>query len=831
MSGSRNQPDSRINRESEKTKDIVVGADDEEILAEALAARNSEQEPGHAAPPPSTSRSPAQIDGDESSSGPSNAESSSGPATGGGLPGHGSSGHGSSGHGGTGGDSGDHASDDSEEMKRDPHTSLVCLSLVARHHGVDISADRLIHEYSLEHKEPDLRRILRIAKDNKLKAKSTKLSWKDLHRMGEANPIIAKLQNGNYVIFVGAREIEVDGKVEKQVAVFDPLADRHDFIFLKKEELLKSWNGDVILIKKHFGLMDQNQPFSLRWFIPEIFKQATSFTDVAVAVVFMHLIALVTPLFFQIVIDKVLVNQAVQTLTVVTIGIVIALAFDGVLNFMRGYLLLHATSKIDVRVSTRTFQHLLRLPITFFDHMTAGVLTKHMQQTSTIREFLTGSLFLTALDATALLVFIPVMYFYSPTLLAVVLIGSALLGLVIGLLLGPYRRRLESLYAAEGDRQAMLVESIHGIQTVKALGMEPVQKRKWDDKTAQSVAMHYRVGKISTMATSISKFLEKLMTVMVIYVGANLVFSGDISVGALVAFNMIAGRVTGPLVQLVSLVHSYQEAALSVRMLGSVMNTAEEEGIDRGLRPNFEGSMEFENVTFHYSPTSPPALDGINIKIPAGKVIGIVGRSGSGKTTLTRLMQGLYKMQAGIMRVDNLDIRELDIAHLRRNIGVVLQENFLFRGTVRENIGMAKTNASFQEVVYAAKLAGADEFIERMSQSYDTMLEENGSNLSGGQKQRLAIARALLTDPRILIFYEATSALDPESEAIVQANLARIAKGRTVIIVSHRLSTLTGSDAIVVLERGKVAEIGSHSQLLQNCQVYKDLWYQQMGRA
>ncbi|MEC9091229.1 MAG: peptidase domain-containing ABC transporter [Planctomycetota bacterium] len=720
---------------------------------------------------------------------------------------------------------------DSQEPKKNPHTSLVCLSLIARHHSVDISSERIIHEYSLEEKEPTLRRILRIAKDNKLKAKSTRIRWKDLLQMGEAFPVMAKLKNGNYVIFVGSREAEVNGKTETQIAIFDPLADRHDFIFVNKEELLKNWDGESILIKKHFGLLEQNQPFSLRWFIPEIFKQWTSFVDVAVAVIFIHMIALVTPLFFQIVIDKVLVNSAVQTLTVLTVGIVIALAFDGVLNFMRGYLLLNATSKIDVRVSTRTFQHLLRLPITFFDHITAGVLTKHMQQTSSIREFLTGSLFMTALDATALLVFVPVMYWYSPTLLMVVLIGSGLLGLVIGLLLGPYRRRLEALYQAEGDRQAMLVESIHGIQTVKALGMEPVQKKKWDDKTAQSVAMHYRVGKISTVATSISKFLEKLMTVMVICVGANLVFSGEISVGALVAFNMIAGRVTGPLVQLVSLVHSYQETALSVRMLGTVMNNPEEEGIDRGLRPTYEGSMEFENVTFHYSPTSPPALDDISIKIPAGKVVGVVGRSGSGKTTLTRLMQGLYKMQAGIMRVDGLDIRELDIAHLRRNIGVVLQENFLFRGTVRENIGRAKTNASFQEIVYAAKLAGADEFIERMPQSFDTMLEENGSNLSGGQKQRLAIARALLTDPRILIFDEATSALDPESEAIVQANLARIAKGRTVIIVSHRLSTLTGSDAIVVLERGKVADIGSHQTLLQSCQVYKELWYQQRGQA
>ena len=454
-----------------------------------------------------------------------------------------------------------------------------------------------------------------------------------------------------------------------------------------------------------------------------------------------------------------------------------------------------------------------------------------MQQTSKIREFLTGSLFLTMLDSTALFVFLPILVFYSVNLTIVVLVFSALLGVNIALLIGPYRRRLEALYNAEGERQAMLVETIHGIQTVKALSMEPVQRKNWDQASAQAVSMHFRVGKISITATTISKFLEKLLTVMIIWFGANMVLKGTLSVGELVAFQMIAGRVTGPLVQLVSLVHSYQECALSVRMLGSVMNREQEAGIGHGLRPPIQGSIEFENVTFHYIPTSPPALDHVNIKIPIGKVYGVVGRSGSGKTTITRMIQGMYQPQSGLIRIDNLDMRELDIAHLRQNIGVVLQDNFLFRGTVRENIAMAKSNCSFQEVVYVAKLAGADEFIERLPQSYDTLLEENGSNLSGGQKQRLAIARALLKDPRILIFDEATSALDPESEAIIQKNLALIAKGRTVVVVSHRLSTLTNCDAIVVLERGGLEAVGTHQQLLQTSKSYRELWQQQMGKA
>ena len=712
------------------------------------------------------------------------------------------------------------------------HTALRCLALVARHHGIDMSADRLIHEYSLEEEEPSLRRVLRIAKDSGFKARHVRLTWKQLDKMGQAFPAIARLENGNYVIMIGLRQHETeDGKTVEQVAIFDPLADRQDFIFLTQQEFENSWKGETILTKKSHSFLDKDQPFSLKWFIPEILKQRTAFVDVAVAALFIHLIALVVPLFFQIVIDKVLVNYAMDTLKVITIGICVALLFDATLGYLRSYLLLHATSKIDIRVATRTFQHMLRLPMNFFEQITAGVLVKHMQQTSQIREFLTGNLFLTLLDSAALIIFLPILYYYSPSLTLVVLGFSALLALNIGALLGPYRRRLEALYNAEGERQAMLVETIHGIQTVKALSMEPVQRKNWDDSSAQAVSMHYKVGKISITATTISKFLEKMLTVVLIWYGASLVLGKTISIGELVAFQMISGRVTGPLVQLVSLVHSYQQCALSVRMLGSVMNRPAEAGIGSGLRPIIDGQLEFENITFRYNPTSSPALEDVSLKIPKGSVVGIVGRSGSGKTTLTRMMQGMYQPQQGLIRIDNLDMRELDISHLRQNIGVVLQDNFLFRGTVRENIAMAKPNCSFPEVVYVAKLAGAAEFIERLPQSYDTLLEENGSNLSGGQKQRLAIARALLKDPKILIFDEATSALDPESEAIVQRNLNHIAKGRTVIIVSHRLSTLTGCDQIAVFERGKVDAMGKHQELLQNCKVYRELWQQQMGRV
>ena len=501
----------------------------------------------------------------------------------------------------------DEAAEDLPEKKAD-HTAIKCLALLARHHSLEVSADRLIHDYSLEFEDPSLRRLLRIAKDTGLKARHARLTWKQLRKM--AFPAMARLTNGNYVIMVGLRKIENDeGIPTEQIAVFDPLADQSGFIYLEQAQFEKSWKGETILAKKTFSMFDTNQPFSLKWFIPEIVKQRTAFTDVAVAALFIHLIALVVPLYFQIVIDKVLVNNATETLRVLTIGICIALVFDAALGYLRSYLLLHATSKIDIRVATRTFGHMLKLPMNFFEHTTAGVLTKHMQQTNQIREFLTGSLFLTMLDSTALFIFLPILYFYSVELTLVVLGFSLALAINIGVLLGPYRRRLEALYNAEGERQAKLVETIHGIQTVKALSMEPVQRKNWDQSSAQAVAMLVKVGEISIKATTISKLLEKLLTVIVVWYGASLIFGKNLSVGELVAFQMISGRVTGPLVQLVSLVHSYQQCALSVRMLGTVMNSDIEAGVGKGLRPVIQGHMEFEDVRFQYAPTLPPALD------------------------------------------------------------------------------------------------------------------------------------------------------------------------------------------------------------------------------
>ena len=709
-------------------------------------------------------------------------------------------------------------------------TGLQCLTAVARHHGVDLTTERLVHDYAVGREPVAVRTLLKMAKDAGLRARGVKMNWSSLVRLGGAYPVIAQLANGNWVVVADA-PVAAGGR-KQVVRVLDPLASRPELLLLDEDQFSKQWNGSVVLLKRQFRLGDEEQPFGFRWFIPEVLRQKRLFLDVAIAAFVLYALGLASPIFFQLVIDKVLVHQSYATLTVLTIGIAIALVFDAAFTFLRRYLLLYATNRIDIRVATRTFSHLLSLPIALFEQASAGVLVKHMQQTGRIREFLTGRMFLTILDGMSLIVFVPFLLLYSVKLTLVVVGFAALVGFVVLMLVGPFRRRLQDLYKAEAERQALLVESVHGMRTVKSLALEPRQRKVWDDRSAASIALRYRVEKISTAAQSLTGLVEKLMSVAIIGLGALDVFNGTMTIGALVAFNMLAGRVSGPLVQLVTMVHEYQDVALSVRMLGEVMNQrAERPGTSRGLTPEIHGRIEFDHVSFRYGAEGAPALDDVSFGIPAGVVCGIVGKSGSGKTTITRLIQGLYPVQQGIVRIDGYDCREIDLVHLRRSIGVVLQDSFLFRGTVRENIAAAKPDATAEEIAHAARMAGAEEFIERLPRGYETLLEEKAENLSGGQRQRLSIARALLTDPKLLIFDEATSALDPDSEAIIRDNLRDIARGRTVIIVSHRLSTLVDADAILVIERGRIADCGRHDELVSRCMTYRHLWNQQTRHA
>ncbi|WBS02793.1 peptidase domain-containing ABC transporter [Pseudoduganella sp. SL102] len=703
-----------------------------------------------------------------------------------------------------------------------PHTTVQCLAAIAQHHGLPVNPERLIDEFALGAEEPGNNLIIRMAADIGMKAKASRLSWQGLTAQTGVFPLMARLSGGQMVIIVGVRA------EQEEVAVLNPASGNPGVVMVKRADFAQRWDGEVIFIKRQHRLSDPNQPFGLTWFLPEILKQKAAFRDIFIAAIAMHILSLASPMFFQLVIDKVLTHQSITTLWVLAIGIVMALLFEAVLGYVRQMLTLAASNKIDMRLTRRTFAQLLALPIDFFETQTAGIITRHMQQLEKIRNFLTGRLFMTGLDLIALVIFLPVLFSYSFKLAMLVLGFTLLIALVVMLMVPPFQRRLQELYKAEGMRQAMLVETIHGMRTVKALAIEPNQRRDWDQRSAESITMHYRVGRVSIAGNTITDFLGKLLPVTIIVIGAQSVFDQTLTVGALIAFQMLSQRVTQPLIALVGLVNEYQETALSVKMLGEVMNRAPEGRAGAGgLRPVLNGEIKFEDVTFRYPGSQTNALDRTAFTVKPGTVVGIVGRSGSGKTTLTKVIQGLYAVQDGIVRFDGIDAREIELSHLRRQIGVVLQENFLFRGTVRENLTVTKPDATFEEVMEAVAAAGADEFIERLPQGYDTLLEENASNLSGGQKQRLSIARSLLAKPRILILDEAASALDPESEAIFIKNLSKIAIGRTVVMISHRLSTLVNADSILVMQRGRLVDSGTHEQLLQSSDTYQHLWNQQ----
>jgi subfamily B ATP-binding cassette protein HlyB/CyaB len=703
------------------------------------------------------------------------------------------------------------------------HTLVQCLTAIAQHHGLQINPDRLIHEYALANEEPAPILVLRMATEIGLKAKDGNLSWDGLFAQEGVFPILARLSDGTGVIIAGTRTENGD----RHIAVLDPAADMVTVALIDQENFCRRWSGDVVFLKRSHSLTDPNQPFSLRWFLPEIWKQKAAFRDIIIAALALTVLGMASPIFFQLVIDKVLVHQSASTLSVLTVGIVIAIIFESLFGYLRSILLLAATNKIDMHITRQAFGHLLSLSIDYFETTSAGVVTRNMLQLEGIRNFLTGRLFFTALDTVTLLIYLPILFFYSFKLALIVVLFSLLISGIIFALLPTYKRQLDALNSAEGRRQALLVETIHGMRTVKALAIEPMQRRVWDQLSAEAITRHFNVGRTGITGNAFTEAIGKLLPVVIIFVGAQGVFDQTMTVGVLIAFQMLSGRVSGPLMQIVGLINEYQQTRVSVELLGQVMNRPPEGRGSGGLRPILNGEISFDDVTFRYPGASNTALDRAKFTITAGTVVGIVGRSGSGKTTLTKLIQGLYPVQEGIVRFDGVDAREIDLSHLRRQIGVVLQENFLFRGTVRENLTITRPDASFEEIVAASQAAGADEFIERLPQGYDTPLEENATNLSGGQKQRLSIARSLLGKPHILILDEAASALDPESEAIFIKNLSQIAVGRTVVMISHRLSTLVNADAILVMERGRLADCGRHEELLTRCLTYQQLWNQQ----
>ncbi|MBB6343491.1 subfamily B ATP-binding cassette protein HlyB/CyaB, partial [Pseudomonas fluvialis] len=675
--------------------------------------------------------------------------------------------------------------------------------MLARFHNVAASPEQLAHEFAADGRALSTPDLLLAARKLGLKAKSARSSLDRLSHI--PLPAIAEDHEGRF--FIIAR---LD---DDKALIHDPRAQRPEV--LSFEQLEQRWNGQLLLIRSEASLAGELSRFDFTWFIPAIIKYRKLLGEVLLVSFVLQLFALVTPLFFQVVMDKVLVHRGLSTLDVIAIGLLGVMVFETLLSGLRTYVFAHTASRIDVELGSRLFRHLITLPLAYFQARRVGDSVARVRELENIRSFLTGNTITLILDVLFSVVFIAVMFYYSGWLTLVVALSLPLYFLLSLLITPVLRGRLQESFNRGAENQAFLVETINGIDTLKAMAVEPQIGRKWDNQLAAYVAAGFKTQNLSTLANEGVGLISKLVTVATLWLGARLVIDGDLTVGQLIAFNMLAGRVSQPIIRLAQLWTNFQQTGVSVQRLGDILNARTELAqATRSTLPTLRGQVEFDQVHFRYRPDGSEVLRGISLRIMPGEVIGVVGRSGSGKSTVTRLLQRLYTPERGRVLVDGMDLALADVSSLRRQIGVVLQDNMLFARSIRENIALTDPGAPLELVMQAARLAGAHEFILELPEGYDTVVGEHGASLSGGQRQRIAIARALIGNPRILIFDEATSALDYESERIIQQNMQAICKGRTVIIIAHRLSAVRDANRILVMDRGQIVEQGSHAELL-----------------
>jgi ATP-binding cassette, subfamily B, bacterial HlyB/CyaB len=697
-----------------------------------------------------------------------------------------------------------------------PAPGLVALVLLLRFHGIGADPVQIRHRFGEKFGVPEM---LRCAKEYGLKARSFHSNWPRL--LKTPLPGIAVLSDGGYLLVGKAND--------DQVLVQNPLSAQPTL--MSRAEFEAVWDGRLVLFAGRVGLTELSRRFGISWFVGAIHKYRRLLSEVLVASFFLQIFALISPLFFQVVIDKVLVSRTLSTLDVLVIGLVTIAVFETVLGILRTYLFSHTTNRIDVELGARLYRHLLALPIAYFQVRRVGDSVARVRELENVRTFLTSSALTLVIDLFFTFVFLAVMFLYSPLLTAIV-VGAFPFYIGISVAATPlFRERLDEKFTRGAENQAFLVESVTGVETLKSMAVEPQMQRRWEEQLAGYVAASFRVLSLGNTASQVVQLISKVVTAGILYFGAKLVIDSSLTIGELVAFNILAGRVSGPVLRLAQMWQDFHQARLSVARLGDILNTPAEPTFSSGRAalPAIRGDVVFEHVTFRYRIDGPEILSDVSFNVPAGQIVGIVGPSGSGKSTLAKLLQRLYVPERGRVLVDGVDLAMVDSAWLRRQLGVVLQENILFNRSIRDNIALAEPGVAMDRVIAAAKLAGAHDFILEQSNGYDTVVGERGSSLSGGQRQRIAIARALLCEPRFLIFDEATSSLDYESERIVQQNMAQIAKGRTVFIVAHRLSTVRFADRILTIDRGRVVEDGTHDQLMHTSGRYATLYRLQSG--
>ena len=700
---------------------------------------------------------------------------------------------------------------------------LAGLALIANYYRIAADPAQLRHQLALTGRVATAEDLVRAA--NILGMKSRIIRRVDAKRIGALPyPAMIQLKDGSFAVLAIAGD-------KGRVRVIDSLVRSVREVTLQEAEELSA--GVAILVARRLGGAGFDpETFGFRWFWPSIVRYRKPLTHVLVASLFVQLFGLVTPIFFQLVVDKVLVHKGMSTLVVLVVGMVTLGLFETVLQFLRAYTLSHTTNRIDVELGRRLFHHLFRLPLAYFETRAAGQTVARMRELETIRGFLTGQGLTSLLDLVFTLVFIAVMFVYSVKLTLVVLVSIPVYVVIASMIRPVLREQIKERFNRGARSQQFLVESIVGAQTLKAASVEPMMQAQWEERLAAYVRTSFDAGITGALGQNMIQYVSKVTTALILFVGAQAVIEGSMSVGELIAFNMIASQVVQPILRLSQLWQDFQQVQVSVARLGDILNSPPEPVPQNLLTlPPPRGAIEFRRVTMRYRPDAADVLRNVSLSIEPGEVIGIVGPSGSGKSTLTKLVQRLYSPQIGQVMMDGVDVAQLDPGWLRRQTGVVLQENILFNRTIHENIALGDPAMARVMVMHAARLAGADEFIAQLPQGYDTMIEERGANLSGGQRQRIAIARALATNPRILILDEATSALDYESERIIQENMRSIVQGRTVIIIAHRLAAVRPCTRIVGMVQGEIVEVGAHEELLRRDGLYSRLWALQSDQA
>ena len=704
-----------------------------------------------------------------------------------------------------------------------PDPGMVALALMAQFHQTACEPAQVRHELGLGEAPATARDVARGARMVRLRSRL--MEGQGPARLAKVPvPCILEMKGGRFVLF-GQRNDDGTWRI------VDPV--RMQAAHLGPDQVAADWTGTAVLVARRPGLQAVIHSFGLSWFVPSIWRYRFPLANVLLASLMVQICGLLTPLLFQVTIDKVLSHKGYSTLYMVVAGLLALGLFQVVLQYLRTYVLNHTTSRIDVELGARLFEHLTRLPLPYFESRAAGQTVARLRELETIRNFLTGQGMTAALDVPFTLLFVAVLFLYSPLLALVVTLSIPCYVLVAVTLRPLLRAQTLARFQRSAQSNQFLVEAVVGIGTVKAMAVEPTLRVQWEERLAAYVKSSFQTVMLAALGQNAIQYVNKATTALVLFLGARAVMEGDLTVGSLIAFNMISGQVTEPILRLSQLWQDFQQVKVSVERLGDVLDAAPEtRAAGQAHLPAARGDLSLRDVTFRYRQGSPEVLRGVSLEIPEGQVVGVVGPSGSGKSTLTKLFQRLYLPERGQVLIDGVDVAQVDPAWLRRQVGVVLQESTLFNRTVAENISLANPGMPIAQVMAAARLAGADEFIDRMPLGYDTMIEERGANLSGGQRQRIGIARALATNPRILILDEATSALDYESERIIQENMRQIVRGRTVIVIAHRLAAVRDCDRIIAVKEGRIVEDGTHDQLLASpSSVYGRLWRMQSHRG